>query len=471
MKHQPEQNLAGAKPAAAAAQVPLIEPYWLWSRPALLPPLPPLSPGWHQADVAIIGGGLAGLSAAYHLLRHHPEKTVLVLEADRLGSGASARSTGMLSPGVGQSLSSLVRRLGPDSAAALYRQTLSAVQAVRQLIADEGIDCQLHMGGQTIYARHPRQRLRLAAQAALMQELGLGHAVEALSDAAFAARLRLFARGPTTAQPGPAALHFPTAGVLDPLRLLVGLGQRVQARGGGLHEHSRVLAISDPPGADHVQLQLAAGGVRARQVVVATAGFAPQLGILPGRLLPVQLQALLSTPLSDAALAQLGWAGRDGMLDARRLFNYFRLTADRRIVFGGGRPRYPFSDGDGGPAALQHALARLQAEFRAVFPAALSLQPVGGWGGTIGYVLDALPLIGRPAGRPRIVHALGWCGHGVALATACGAWIADLLDDRPPPALPWFRHQAPLVPTAIGRYLGFAAATRVMALQDRLCER
>lgn len=454
------------------AGVALIDPYWQWSRPTLLPPLPALPPGRHAVDVAIIGGGLAGLSVAFQLLRRHPGRRVLLLEAGAIGSGASARSTGMLSPGVGQSLPALVRRLGAGAATALYTQTLAAVRDTCRLIAAEQIDCDLHLGGQLIYARRPAQRQRLAAQARLMEQLGLADAVEILDDQALAGRLRLPNCEPGRAQQpqpaaGPAALRFPTAGVLDPLRLLVGLCQRVLARGGAVHERTRVLDIAEAAPGGAMCLRVPDGEVLAQQVVVATAGFAPQLGLLPGRLLPVQLQALVTSPLSDSALAQLGWADRDGVLDARRLFNYFRLTADRRIVFGGGRPRYGWGDKDGGEVDLGQALLRLRDELFSVFPPSLGVQAVGGWGGTIGYVLDALPIIGRVPGRPRIVQAVGWCGHGVALATACGPWVVDLLDAKTPPALPWFRSQAPHIPTEIGRRIGFAATTQVMALQDR----
>jgi gamma-glutamylputrescine oxidase len=452
--------------------VALIDPYWQWSRPTLLPPLPPLPPGRHAVDVAIIGAGLAGLSVAFHLLRRHPGRRVLVLEAATIGGGASARSTGMLSPGVGQSLPALVRRLGASAATDLYTQTLAAVRDTSRLIAEEAIDCDLHLGGQLIYARRPSERRRLAVQARLMEKLGLADSVEVLDDRALAARLQLAECALTNTQSpqpaaGPAALRFPTAGVLDPLRLLVGLCERVLARGGAVHEGTRVLDIADAAPGGAVCLRVPDGEVLAQQVVVATAGFAPQLGLLPGRLLPVQLQALVTSPLSDSALAQLGWRDRDGVLDARRLFNYFRLTADRRIVFGGGRPRYGWGDTDRSDRDLGGALQRLRAEFFTVFPSPLGVQPVGGWSGTIGYVLDALPIIGRVPGRPRIVQAVGWCGHGVALATACGPWVVDLLDEKTPPAQPWFRGQAPRVPTEIGRRIGFAATTQVMALQDR----
>lgn len=451
--------------------IPAIEPFWQWQRPTLARPLPPPADGSH-VDVAVIGGGLAGVSTAYHLLRRQPGLRLCLLEADRLGAGASGRSTGMLSPGVGQSLPALVRRLGPQLARALYVETLAAVRSVDELVQREQIGCDLRLSGQVLFARSVGQQRRLAAQLRLMQALDLAPQVQTLDEAGLHERLRLPRLGRDD-HAGPAALRFPTAGIVDPLRLIWGLADRVQALGGTLHEQARVLHVDGLDGSARAEpgpitLRLAQGRLRADQVVLATAGFAPQLGLLRGRLLPVQLQAVVSEPLDAATLAAVGWTGRDGFLDARRVFSYFRLTADGRIVFGGARPRYGWAGSDGGPAALSRALTQVAAEFAQLFGSRLPIPLVGGWGGTIGYVLDALPAIGRLPQAPRIWHAVGWCGHGVALATAAGGWLARAIAGDPLPALPWFRSQTPHVPTEIGRYLGFAATTRWMALHDAL---
>jgi len=126
-----------------------------------------------DADVAVVGGGLTGLSAAYHLAAARPGARVALLEADNLGGGASGRNTGMLGPGVGQSLPALAQRLGREPAAALYRSTLEAVSDVRSLCGREGIACDLQMTGQLLRARSRGDRRRLARQAALMAELEL----------------------------------------------------------------------------------------------------------------------------------------------------------------------------------------------------------------------------------------------------------------------------------------------------------
>ncbi|MBS1153007.1 MAG: dependent oxidoreductase, partial [Myxococcaceae bacterium] len=399
---------------------------------------------------------MAGLSAAYHLLGRSPGARVVVLEATRIGAGASGRSTGMLGPGVGQSLPALVKSRGPAAARALYRATLRAVDDVEALVKSEGLDCELERTGQLVIAR---SGTRLTQLAALLEELGLPG--QALDEAALARRITLT---PARLKQGPAAVLLPDAGTLHPGKLLAGLAQRIVARGGTILEGAKVTSVGrDRP----VRLQLDGGGeVIADDVVIATAGYTPGLGLLHGRVLPVHLQVVVTEPLQPEALAAIGWKHREGVLDARRIFNYFRLTSDDRIVFGGGAPRYQWAGGldDAGAAK---ALGRLEAELHRTFPAKLKV--AGGWTGVIGYVADALPAIERWVDNAAVVHVVGWCGHGVALSLASGAWVTKLLcDGAVSEDLPWYRSNPPLVPLEPVRWLSFRAAVGVMGMLDQL---
>lgn len=417
-----------------------------------------------RADVAVVGGGLAGLSAAHHLLERRPGARVVVLEARHIGAGASGRTTGLLGPGVGQSLTALIRRHGAARARALYAATLRAVRDVSTLVQREGIACELDMTGHLVTARSAADRVRLATDATVLRELGLPG--EALDDAALERAIRL-PRGRAAAVDGPAALRLPVAGTLHPMRLLAGLCERVEARGGTIFEGARVIALGRR---QPVRLTLDGGGeVIADEVVVATAGYTPDLGLLRGRILPVHLQVIVTAPLAPWALDALGWKGREGILDARRIFNYFRLTGDDRIVFGGGRPRYAWGGrtDDGGDA--ETALGRLSTELETTFGPDLPLVVTGGWTGVIGYALDALPAIGRMRERPGVVCAVGWCGHGIALSVASGQWLASILCDGAAPGdLPWYRDRLPLLPLEPVRWAGFQATVRLRSLLDRI---
>jgi glycine/D-amino acid oxidase-like deaminating enzyme len=446
-------------------------PIWQEGAPAALLPTSPFPAGaTSSADVAVIGGGLTGLSAAYHLASARPGARIVLLEAGALGAGASGRNTGILGPGVGQSLPALVARLGRPAAAALYRATLEAVADVRALCAREAIDCDLQMTGQLLRARSRGDRRRLARQAALMAELELPF--ERLDDGAAAARLRLPAAAGSDAD-GPAALRFAHAGLLHPGKLVAALAARAAARGVSIYTDARVVALGGAGrvGARRASVAIAGGGtVLADDVVVATAGYTSGLGLLRGRVLPVHLQALATAPLPPESLAALSWSGRESVVEARRIFNYFRLTADDRLVFGGAAPRYHWRGRP--PAEEGSRLARaLRRELASVFPRAAGIDrlPVThAWSGVIGYTLDALPVLGRDRDQPALVHALGWCGHGVALSVASGAWIARLVFESRALEGPWFRARSPLLPGEALRWLSFRTAVGAMTILDQV---
>ena len=430
--------------------------------------LPPLSHRFLgrslRVHTAVVGAGLAGLSAAYHLLKRRPDRPVVVLESCQVGAGASARSAGMVTPGIGQNLASLVRRMGRATARALYEETLRAVEYISCLVEHEGIDCQLHRTGQLIVARGRGGRARLAAQAQVLEELKLP--CERLDAAALARTVRLAnllqPAGPTS---HPAALRLPVAGILHPGLLLHGLARCIRERSGEIYEQARVVEISkDCP----VIIRLADGGtVIADAVVLATAAYISEIGMFRGRILPVHLQALVTKPLEPAALQVLCWRNRECIIDSRRIFSYFRLTDDHRIVYGGGVPRYRWGGQTSDAPGAHASLDRLAVELHQTFPREARLQIAAGWTGVIGYVLDTLPAIQRLRDRPAVVHVGGWCGHGIALSVASGAWVAYLIDcGRPPMDVPWFREKPPLVPLELVRWLSFRVTVGMMSLMD-----
>jgi len=366
----------------------------------------------------------------------------------------------MLTPGVGQNLPGIIRRAGAARAKAMYDATLRAVEYVGELTAAHGIDCQLRMTGQLVVAHGRSGRRRLAALEPAYRQLGLPH--EVITDRQLSGLLRLAQRAPGD---GPAALRLPVAGVLNPGRLVSGLTRAVQRSGGRLYARARVVEIGRGRPA---RLAIDGGGeVRARDVVMATSAYSETLGVQRGRVIPMHLRVLLTAPLDDRQMGRLGWAGREGIIDSRRIFNYFRLTEDRRVLFGGGVPVYR-SGGAGDERGGDVPSASLRQELAATFGETLDLQIERAWSGPIGYVLDTLPVIQRLDSHPAVVFVGGWCGHGIALSVTAGRWVADILDGTPPPDLPWFRSSAPLVPFAAVRRIAVPAGSWGMSLLDRL---
>jgi gamma-glutamylputrescine oxidase len=440
-------------------------PIWRHS----LPPLDAASAGMATAtadvDLAVIGGGLTGLSAAYHALRARPGSRVVVLESERLGHGASSRNTGMLTPGVGQSLSALVKRHGADAARAMYLRSLEAVAYVGTLAASEGFDARLRMTGQLVIAQGRSGRRRLARQAALMDALDLP--CERLDDHGLRRRLAFASAAPGHAGEGPAALRFPLAGVLDPGRLVAGLGAAVARRGGVILEGTRVASVSRGAPA---RVVLADGReLTAQHVVAASSGYSSTLNLQRGRIVPLHLRVLLTEPLDESRRAALGWPHREGVIDSRRVFNYFRLTDDDRILFGGGRPRYAWGGAADDRPAEGPDLDRLVRAFRDRFPTLHDLPIARSWTGAIAYTLDALPVIARAPGHERVLFVGGWCGHGIALSVSSGRWVQELIaDGRPREILPWSRPCPPPAPLEAARWLAVRSAGWAMEMMDRL---
>jgi len=429
--------------------------------------------GTIHADVAIVGGGLTGLSTAYHLLSRYPALRVIVLEAGNVGSGASNRNTGMLGPGVGQDLLGLIRRLGNVGAEALYRETLRAVTLVSDLVVTEHIDCELSMTGQIYWARSAAGRHRLAAQAKWLNARGL--AAELLNDNSLNRHIRLpGAAGKGTGQP--AALRLPVAGILHPGKLVAGLARAANDRGACIFECSPVSALTTGAEGGKVRLSLTGGGeVLADQVVLATAGYTARLGPMRRRVIPLQLQALATEPIPPNRLTNIGWTGREGIVEARRIFNYFRLSSDNRLIFGGGAPRPCHVRGAIDEAIPANTLMNLKQRLFSIFPD-LAREGIGishGWSGTIGYVLDGLPAIGRSSKAPNLLHAVGWSGHGLALGIAAGNWITDMLAGNHvisahDGGLAWFRDEPPQLPCEPLHGLAVRAAVGAMQLLDRV---
>lgn len=414
------------------------------------------------ADVVVIGAGLTGLSAAYHLLIESPGRKVIVLEAGNIGAGASGRSTGMLTPGVGQNLPGLIKRYGEATARALYKETLNAVQYAKELVSKENIACHLRMTGQLIIPRGMGGGRRIEQQASAYDQLQLPYNI--LDESELYERAK-FAVSPEPVSQQIAALRLPNAGTLHPDLLIRGLADRIRELGGDIYEHSAVTNIGSGP-----QPIVSVNGdssIVTSDVVMAVSGFSAMNRLFVGRVLPVQLNALASRPLLPQQLDALGWSERECIIDSRRLFNYFRLTEDNRIVFGGGLPVYRWAGRSYEMKKEISSPARLEREFQYVFGGVDDIEIECAWQGVIGYVLNTMPIVRRLASNPALIFAGAWSGHGIALSIRSGKWIKHLVDEKTAPnELPWFSDSPPYIPFEPVRWASFLIATRAMALLD-----
>jgi glycine/D-amino acid oxidase-like deaminating enzyme len=377
-------------------------------------PQPPLE-GDARADVAIVGGGLTGLSTALHLRESGVDAAVV--ERDFCGSGASGRNAGHLTPTIGKDLPTLVRLFGESRAAALARFADRSVGFAEDLFRRHGIDCDYAATGNVLAGLHPRQRERVRRAADVAARLG---AKVAFLDEEEVRRREL-----------PACVRFGVleerGGTLDPGKLVRGLRAAAIRAGCRLYEGSEVRAIRADPAP---RVETAGGSLRAERVVVATNAYTPAtLGLLRNRVVPLRVTLFATRPLEPGERARLGWPGREGLYTAHEVLESWRLTPDGRLLGGSRFVRYGFGShlAAGDSPRLLRRLAALVPERFPGLEAPIDVF----WGGWIGSTLDFLPLLGTRGPGARLHFGLAYNGHGVAQACLFGRLLADAVLGRP----------------------------------------
>jgi len=430
-----------------------------WHETVAISPGAPLAQDL-QCDLAIVGGGYTGLSCAYYLKKYRPDWRVVVLERAVVGHGASGRNGGFAMPLLGWDLFAAARQLGEAVAGDAYRMMYDAVAHLKQLVADESIDCDLEATGylliNTCTAREKRARKELATA----HRLGFDHAWLEGADLEAHIRCEQFR----------SAVFDPHPCIINPAKLARGMKSVVERMGVEIYEQTPLTALRD---GRPVQLDTAQARVTADRVVLAVNGYGPTLGFKKSQILPVHTYIVMTEPLSDAQLDSIGWREKRASLEtARNFIHYFRLTADNRILFGGEDAELFY----GGRLHDTHTRSfdGLKARFRAYFPALRDVQFTHAWGGVLAVTLDMFPTFGVGGDHQTIYHAAGYSGHGVSLSNYAGAILApQILKDAgvgnapEGPRLPFFYNRDPFsLPPDPLRYAGMRLYRQALRLQD-----
>lgn len=380
----------------------------LWTAtPAALESRPPMQMP-PRTDVAVIGGGFTGLSAALALCRRGA--SVAVLEGDTVGFGASSRNGGMVLTGLKLGPEVLLRRFGAQTARAMFDASLRAIDLTENLIATEGIDCAYERCGHLEVASKPSHFVAFARTAELLAT-HFGH------------RVRLLARDELSEEIGSPAcfgglVDEGSAG-LDPARYVAGLADAALRKGAVICERAPVESVERT--CDGWRLKTARGDLDARSVMAATGAYTgPAFAALRRRFVPVGSYVIATESLPpDLAAALL--PRRRMVFDSKRLLHYFRLTPDRRLLFGGRAAFLPES-----ARTTSHSARILRHDMVAFFPQLRDANVEYVWGGTLDVTFDVMPHAGVLDG---IHYAFGYAGHGVAMATLLGTLAADAIVD------------------------------------------
>jgi glycine/D-amino acid oxidase-like deaminating enzyme len=428
---------------------------WLDLLPESLAPRPALA-GDTEADVAIVGAGLTGLWTAYHLAAAKPDLSIIVVERDIAGFGASGRNGGWASAGIAGSASRYARRHGRDGVVRATRTTNEAVDEIGRVVAAEGIDCGFTKQGTLTVATSGPQWARLRATAASTERLGTHGDGDRLLTADEVAE--------HASIPGALGGYFtPHAAALDPARLVRGLAEACERRGVRIVEQTAVLDIQ--PGL----VRTDRGVVRADTVVRSTESYTVQL---PGHrrdYLPLTSLMIATEPLPDEAWDELGWRTGLTIKDKRHLFFYAQRTPDGRIAIGGRGAPYPLRHAMD-PSREQHDAVRqrLINVVRTHFPAAADATITHHWGGFLAVPRDWSMSIHFDPGT-RVGTAGGYSGHGVVAANIAGRTMADLVLGQTTDltTLPWVEHRSRRWEPEPLRWMASRSIVQVLGSADR----
>ena len=406
-----------------SAALPPIEQgcYWLAQRPPRA--AEPLS-GSIEADVAIVGAGFTGLWTALFLKELEPGASVVVLEGELAGYGASGRNAGIVGETIDHSHELAIAHFGLDEARELARLGRENLDEMEAFLAERRIDAGWERTGQLSAALTPAHVVGLEAGRKAAERVGITDWRVLSAEEARAEVASPLYRG---------ALLSPRSALVDPVGLVEGLRGEAAAKRVRICEHTAVTRFAFPRG--RVRLEASNGSVTARRVVLATNAYTHRLWpSLSRRFLPLYDYVLVSEPLSPAQRAEIGWPNRRGMTDGRTFFNYYRLTRDDRILWGTSEAVY-YPGNRVGPAydhSPEH-YAALAASFRRHFPFLADLRFPFAWGGPIASTTRLTPFFGTLAGR--VSYGLGYTGHGIGSSRIAGRILALLALERKSPLL------------------------------------
>jgi len=367
-----------------------------------------------RVDVAVVGAGYCGLSAARTLAKRGVN--VAVLEAETFGWGASSRNGGMALTGMKLPAPTLIRRYGVETVRKMYAASLETIDCVEQIVREEKIDCNFSRCG----------HLEVACNQAHFDGY---EETAALTKREFHHELRIIPKSELRAEIG-SNIYFggmvdETSAGLNPARYVAGLAGAAQRAGACLFDHTRVTSVEPETknGARKFRLRASRGTLTAREVILASGAYTTEATpALRKKIIPIG-SYIIATEVLPADLAR-ELSPRNRMIyDSKHFLYYYRLTPDNRMLFGGRAAFFPETEN-----TVRQSAEILRRGMVDVYPQLLGTKVEFVWGGTLDFTLDVMPHAGKIDG---MYFAAGFAGHGVAAATWFGKKLAGLICGEP----------------------------------------
>jgi glycine/D-amino acid oxidase-like deaminating enzyme len=368
-----------------------------------------------HVDVAVIGAGFTGLSAARTLAKRGAK--VAVLESETIGWGASSRNGGMVLTGMKLGVNQLISMYGRELPKRMYAASLATIDCVEQIVREEAIDCDFSRCGHLEVACKQKHFDDYARQADVIAR-------------EFNHQLRVVQKNELSAEIG-SKIYFGgmvdavSAGV-NPARYVAGLGGAALKAGALIFEHTRVegLQRESSQGESGWKIATSRGALWAREVFVATSGYTGKATpALQRKIIPIGSFIITTQILPEALAHELSPRSRM-IYDSKNYLYYYRLTPDRRMLFGGRAAFFPEND-----QTIRRSAEILRRGMIDVYPQLRDVKIEYVWGGTLDFAFDVMPHAGQIDG---MYYSVGYAGHGVAMATYQGQKIAELMaGDKP----------------------------------------
>jgi len=361
-----------------------------------------------HADTLVIGAGYTGLSTARTLAQRGVK--VAVLEANSIGWGASSRNGGMVLTGMKLSAETLAKRYGMELTRRMYADSLASIDLVEQIVREENIDCNFSRCGHLEVACK-QSHFDLYARSAEVIAKEFNH------------QLRIVPRKDLSGEIG-SSIYFgglvdESSAGLNPARYVAGLARAALKTGASIYESARVQKIARglQNGARGFEIKTTRGDISARDVLVATSGYTSSATpALQKKIIPIGSYIIVTEQLPESLAEELSPHNRM-IYDSKYYLYYYRLTPDNRMLFGGRAAFFPETKN-----TIRRSVEILRRGMVEVYPQLHDAKIAHAWGGTVDFCFDTMPHAGQIDG---IHYALGYAGHGVAMATYLGARMAE----------------------------------------------
>jgi glycine/D-amino acid oxidase-like deaminating enzyme len=386
--------------------------YWLQT--VSTPPVQTALDLPESVDVAIVGGGFCGLSAARALAKRGVH--VCLFEAETFGWGASSRNGGMVLTGLKLPVPTLIKRYGRETARKMFAASLESIDCVEQIVQEENIDCDFSRCGHLEVACKQAHFDGYEESAALIQrEFGHERCIVSKSELRSEIGSDIYFGGMVDER---------SAG-LNPARYVAGLARAAQRAGACLHDHTRVEKIEAESnnGTHRFRMHTSKGTIAAREVLLCSGAYTSEATpALRKKIIPIG-SYIIATEVLPAALAQ-ELSPRNRMIyDSKHFLYYYRLTPDKRMLFGGRAAFFPETEN-----TVRQSAEILRRGMIGVYPQLRETRVEYVWGGTLDFTLDVMPHAGK---IDDTYFAAGFAGHGVAAATWFGTKLAGLICGEP----------------------------------------